>query len=162
MLGVDFERIVADGTPFGIGLGQRLGGEAEAKRWLREWQVAQVPERRAFAAEACAALDAQIHVHAMGRRAEQLLGPALSPDWVAETGRMWHAVMGRRCIYADASLQRALSHFDSAVAVVGDAVHSHDGQRMAETAKNLEQAQLSYDVGAGVHRCALADADRLA
>jgi hypothetical protein len=38
----------------------------------------EVQERRAFAAEACAALDAQIHVHEMGRRAEQLLGPAVS------------------------------------------------------------------------------------
>jgi hypothetical protein len=50
---MDFERIVAElGTPIGIWLGQRLGGKAEAKRWLREWQVAQVQERRAFAAEA--------------------------------------------------------------------------------------------------------------
>ena len=56
---------------------------------------------------------------------------------------MWHSVLGRRYIYADASLQRTLSAFDSALALGAESVHNHDGQRMAETAKILEQAQLA-------------------
>jgi hypothetical protein len=141
---MDLQQIVAEvGTPFGIWLGQRLGAKAEGRRWLREWQVGQIQERRSYAAEACTALDAQILLYQTRCRAEQRTGPAVSSDRVIETTRMWRSVLGGRYVYADASLQLALSQFDSALAVGTEAINEHDDHRMTEAAEMLDQARFA-------------------
>lgn len=144
MFGMDLQQIVAIvGTPFGIWLGQQLGTKAEARRWLREWQVTQIQERRAFASEACSAVDALILVHEMARREEQQSGPDASQERMAEATRVWRSVLGRRYVYADACLQHALTQLDTARAASAEAINNHDDQRVTEAAKMLDQARLA-------------------
>jgi hypothetical protein len=127
----------------GVALGGYLSGQADARRWRRDWTIERVRESTTYWAEVVESVDAQFRLIGQCVSASRGERPAVPAERVETVDAKWGSVLARRGVSASPSLQDALSGFDQARGAAVEAANSHNAESTNAALTELEEARVA-------------------